>query len=270
MTIPQAFTEPTFTHGNTRVKITQEQDILNPWAEWDQATGLASWYDARDVIPRKWNKNTAEWKPICGCFDNKDDIMLWAGESIERGEQFLVMGFNFVMDSIIQLHSKIEITSEQWDAFNRNDDDFDIDLVFGHIDGVIFINETTYRKIVNKDKHPVTQEDLMDIIREDFKTLKAYVAGNVYGYKVETNLPITRDQYYKILDVLNTQGKAPLGDDKYKQVCDIIGYDDWEGVDSCWCFYHEGTDEELYRDMASHWEDTGDIIEIKKQMGVIQ
>jgi len=267
--IPRAFTEPTFTHGNTRVRILQEQDVSNPWEEWDQATGLADWHHKYSVVPKRFNKTSKEWKPLCGCFDSKSDVMLWVGESINRGEQFLVVGFNFCGDNNIQLHSKIEITSEQYDAFNHCNDDFDIDDVFGHCDGVIFIDEAMYRKIVNKDKHPVTQEDLMGVIQGEFKTLEAYVSGDVYGFKVESNLPITHEQYLEILDAFKLP-RGEGGEHEYKKLCDIIGYDEWKEVESCWCFFKEETDEELYKAMASHWADTPDIIEIKKQMGVIQ
>ena len=269
--IPPAFTKPTFTHGNTRISIIREQDKENlesPWEQWEQATGLADWHHKYSVVPKRFNKTTKERKPICGCFNNKSDVMLWVGESINEGELFLVVGFNFVGDDEIKLDAPIEITSEQYDAFNRSDDNFDIDNVFGHCDGVIFINAQDYRKRVDKNKRPITFSNLIDVINADFKTLQAYVSGEVYGFKVESNMPITIDQYYKILDVVGVKGKEPIGESKYKQVCDIIGYDTWEEVHSCYRFFKEGTDEELYRNMASHWEDTSDIIEIKRQLGI--
>jgi hypothetical protein len=217
------------------------------------------------------DKNTRQRFVIDGCLENQRDLMQWAGKNLEANTLFLIYGFRYTYDGDgIELGNPITITKEQFGLFDADDhDNYDIDPIFDNYHGALFIDEEQYSQIINNCKKP-TAEDLEQVLRAEFKLLKAWCEGNVYGYVVETNYPITREQFSKIVTILNGNSS----DEQYDKVCEIIGYaginnkHGWREIESCWKFYQTDTDKELFLLMSEHWSETADVKEIKQQMGV--
>jgi hypothetical protein len=232
----QEYILETFTHGKTKLEIVQDERTDNPYATQDQATGIADWARRYSAVPTRKNKDTKEWIPFKGCFRSKEEVVQWAGQNIHANKQFLTVAYNFYdQGNTIKLGDTITITPEQYEAYNNNDEDFDIDEIFGNNEGCIFICEDDYNTNYNRNKIP-TQEDLRSILEEEFTDLAVYVAGDVYGFRVSTT-------------------------------CECCGQ--WVEGEACWGYYKMGTTKAMLKVMAGDMHQTEDIQTILSTQGVI-